>query len=128
MRARAAPSAVRTAISRWRPVARARSRFAMLAQAIRRMKPTAAIRTIKLVRAPCVYVSWSGSAKKRGMPALVSGYARASRLQSTCKPALACDAVEAAFLRFGNREVVTEAGHHEKRLPPATEGEQQATL
>ena len=54
MRLRAAPSAVRTAISRCRPVARASSRLAMLAQAINRMKPTAAISTINPVRAPYV--------------------------------------------------------------------------
>jgi hypothetical protein len=44
MRARPAPIAVRTAISRWRPSARARSRFAMLAQAMRRTKPATVMR------------------------------------------------------------------------------------
>ncbi len=41
MRPRPAPRAVRTAISRLRPVARASSRFAMLAQAISSTHPTA---------------------------------------------------------------------------------------
>ena len=41
---RLAPRAVRMAISRWRPAARASSRLATLAQAIRRTKPTAPTR------------------------------------------------------------------------------------
>ena len=44
-RARAAPSAARTASSRWRPVARASSRLATLAQAMSRTKATAPART-----------------------------------------------------------------------------------
>jgi len=47
MRVRLAPMARRTAISFWRPVARARSRLAILAQAMSRTKPVVAISTHK---------------------------------------------------------------------------------
>ena len=45
MRPRAAPMAARIAISRERPIARANSRLATLAQAISRTQPTAPINT-----------------------------------------------------------------------------------
>lgn len=43
--------------------------------------------------------------------------------QRYCHPQ--ADAVETAFSKFGNREeLVTEAGHDEKQLPPSTDREQ----
>ncbi len=37
--------------------------------------------------------------------------------------------MEATFSKFGNRgEVVTEAGHHEKQLPPASQAEESVNV
>jgi hypothetical protein len=47
MRARLAPIASRTAISRWRAAERASSKFATFAQAIRSSRPTTVINTIR---------------------------------------------------------------------------------
>src|SRR5437899_9940449 len=60
MRERAAPSAERTAISRTRPAPRIKRRFATLAQAIRRRKPTAASNTQRGRRTPSVVSSSMG--------------------------------------------------------------------
>jgi len=38
------------------------------------------------------------------------------------------DAVEAAFSKFGNRELVTEGGHHEKQLAVSSSRERQVSL
>ena len=62
MRRRPAPSADRIAISRLRSVARASSRFATLAHAIRSTKPTAPSRISSAVRTSLTTVSLKGTA------------------------------------------------------------------
>ncbi len=57
---RLAPIAVRIAISRWRPAARASSRLATLAQAIRSTKPTAPTRISRASRTSPTSASRSG--------------------------------------------------------------------
>ena len=64
---RVAPSAIRVAISRWRPEARASSRFATLAQAISNTRPTAPARISSTGRTSPIAVSASGV----GVPDLV---------------------------------------------------------
>jgi hypothetical protein len=52
--------------------------------------------------------------------ARIAGHSSITITQRYCHPR--ADAVEAALSKFGNRpEVVTEGGHHEKQLPPASE-------
>lgn len=59
--------------------------------------------------------------------ARIAGHSSITITQRYCHPQ--ADAVEAAFAKFGNRrEVVTEAGHHEKQLPPAAEEKQQVSV
>ena len=55
--------------------------------------------------------------------ARIAGHSSITITQRYCHPQ--ADAVEAAFTKFGFREeVVTEAGHHEKQLPPAPQDEE----
>ena len=59
--------------------------------------------------------------------ARIAGHSSITITQRYCHPQ--ADAVEAAFSKFGNRrELVTEAGHHEKQLPPSTDGEQPLSI
>lgn len=50
--------------------------------------------------------------------ARIAGHSSITITQRYCHPQ--ADAVEAAFSKFGNREVVTDGGHHEKQLPEST--------
>src|ERR1039457_7234014 len=55
--------------------------------------------------------------------ARIAGHSSITITQRYCHPQ--ADAVEAAFTKFGFREeVVPEAGHHEKQLPPAPQDEE----
>jgi integrase len=58
--------------------------------------------------------------------ARIAGHSSITITQRYCHPQ--ADAVQAAFLKFGNREVVTEAGHHEKQLPQSFGVAQRTTL
>jgi integrase len=58
--------------------------------------------------------------------ARIAGHSSITITQRYCHPQ--ADAIEAAFSKYGNREVVTEAGHHEKQLTSSTASEEQATL
>jgi hypothetical protein len=52
--------------------------------------------------------------------ARIAGHSSITITQRYCHPQ--ADAVEAAFLKFGNRgELVTEAGHRKKQLPEGSE-------
>ena len=73
MRARLAPSATRTAISRPRPAARASNRFATLAHAIKSTNPTAPSRTSKVGRKSPTNSSCA-PARRMPMPAFGFGY------------------------------------------------------
>ena len=50
--------------------------------------------------------------------ARIAGHSSITITQRYCHPQ--ADAIEAAFSKFGNREVVTDGGHHEKQLPKST--------
>ena len=63
-RARPAPRAARTAISRWRPSARDRSRFATFAQAMSSTKPTDPASTMSDRRTSPTTCSCSGTMPK----------------------------------------------------------------
>ena len=67
-RARLAPSASRSAISRWRPAVRARRRLAMFALAIRSTQATLPSRTRSEVRLFRVSCSWSGTSETLRSP------------------------------------------------------------
>jgi integrase len=59
--------------------------------------------------------------------ARIAGHSSITITQRYCHPQ--ADAVEAAFSKFGNqRELVTDAGHHEKQLPPSIDGEQALSI
>jgi len=59
--------------------------------------------------------------------AKIAGHSSITITQRYCHPQ--ADAVEAAFTKFGIRgEVVTEAGHHEKQLPPAPQQQEQVSI
>jgi hypothetical protein len=54
--------------------------------------------------------------------ARIAGHSSITITQRYCHPQ--ANEVEAAFSKFGNRgELVTEAGHRQKQLPPATDEE-----
>ena len=65
---RVAPSALRTASSLWRAVARASRRFATLTPAISSTRATAALRTRRAWRTLPTTCSWSGTTSKRRPP------------------------------------------------------------
>jgi len=58
--------------------------------------------------------------------ARIAGHSSITITQRYCHPQ--ADAVEAAFSKFGNREVVTEGGHHEKQLPTSITDEATANV
>jgi integrase len=59
--------------------------------------------------------------------ARIAGHSSITITQRYCHPQ--ADALEAAFSKFGNRgEVVTEASHHEKQLPPASPQQAQVSI
>jgi integrase len=58
--------------------------------------------------------------------ARIAGHSSITITQRYCHPQ--ADAVEAAFSKFGNREVVTEAGHREKQLPESTSCGEQVSI
>ena len=98
MRERAAPSAERTAISRTRPAPRIKRRFATLAQAIRRRKPTAASNTQRGRRTPSVVSSSMG--KTLALQSLLpSGRACAVKFATRSMSWRACSSVMPALSR-----------------------------
>jgi integrase len=59
--------------------------------------------------------------------ARIAGHSSITITQRYCHPQ--ADAVEAAFLKFGDRpELVTEGGHHEKQLPRTTQSGEQVIV
>ncbi len=58
--------------------------------------------------------------------ARIAGHSSITITQRYCHPQT--DAVEAAFSRFGNREVVTEAGHQQKQLPESASAQEKVGL
>ena len=106
MRARPAPRAVLSAISRLRPRARTSCRLATLAHAINRTKPTAPSSTRRRVRALWTSISRIGSAPKTAPSWMTSGnrsrYAAVERSSIDCACASETPGVQAA----GDGEVV----------------------
>src|SRR5579885_1871225 len=89
MRPCAAPRAWRRATSRAREVARARSRFAILAHARRRTKPTAPRSTRSAVFTFPTRICWRG-VTRTDQPAFTSGYSWARRAERPSISAWAC--------------------------------------
>jgi hypothetical protein len=59
--------------------------------------------------------------------ARIAGHSSITITQRYCHPQT--DAVETAFSKFGNRrELVTDAGHHEKQLPPCIDEDQPLSI
>ncbi len=114
-RQRAAPSALRTAISVSRADARASSRFATLVHAISNTNPTAPSSSSTASRMLPTVASWSGTAVIP-RPSLCSGYCRASSVPMVRTSAMACSTGTPGFTRptaFRNqllRCVVVKAG------------------
>ena len=100
--ARPAPSAVLTAISRWRPEARARSVFATLAQAISSTNVTIAMSASSVLRIPETTLSSSG---RTVMPrrVFVSGCASSRREARPLISACACRTVTPSLSRPKSR-------------------------
>jgi len=58
--------------------------------------------------------------------ARIAGHGSITITQRYCHPQ--ADAVEAAFSKFGNRELVTDGGHHEKQLAVSSFRGEQVSL